>query len=76
MDDPGGLAGVGLVLLWAVPLAGLALLAWKRPERAVIVLGVLTGAVIAVALSFAVAPSSWRSFRIAMGRCGRSGFSC
>ena len=61
MDDPGGLEGVGLVLLWAVPLAGLALLAWKRPERAVIVLEVLTGLVIFVAAAFAVAPSSWRS---------------
>ena len=62
MDDPGGLEGVGLVLLWAVPLAGLALLAWRRPERAVIVLEVLTAAVIAVAVAFAVAPSSWWSF--------------
>jgi hypothetical protein len=62
MDDPGGLEGVGLVLLWAVPLGVLALLAWQRPERAVVVLEVLTAAVIAVAVSFAVAPSNWRSF--------------
>ena len=34
MDDPGGWAGFGLVLLWLVPMVGVSLLAWKRPPIA------------------------------------------
>jgi hypothetical protein len=60
--DPGGSAAVGLVALWTVPLAALALLAWYRPGRAARLLAFLTGAVVVVGAWFALAPGSWRSF--------------
>lgn len=39
MSGPGGWRGAGLVALWTVPLAGLAVLAWYRPAQATTVLG-------------------------------------
>lgn len=60
--DPGGWAAAGLVALWAVPLAGLATLAWFRSVWAVGVFAALTMAVIGVSTWFAVNPHGWRSF--------------
>jgi hypothetical protein len=37
-DDPGGWEAVGLVAGWVLPIVGLALLAWYRPEAGTIVL--------------------------------------
>ena len=48
LDDPGGLAGIGLVLLWLVPLLGGSLLAWRGPPLAYRLL--LVVAVLAVGL--------------------------
>lgn len=62
VSDPGGATGVALIALWAVPLAGLALLAWHRPERAAVVLAGLTAAAVAASVWFAVDPGSWRAF--------------
>ena len=60
--DPGGWKAAGLVAAWAVPLAGLAALAWYRPGWAVYVFAVLTAAAISVSIWFAVTPQGWRSF--------------
>ena len=60
--DPGGWKAAGLVAAWAVPLAGLAALAWYRPGSAVYVFAVLTAAAISVSIWFAVNPQGWRSF--------------
>jgi hypothetical protein len=60
--DPGGWVAAGLVAAWAVPLAGLAALAWFRPGLAVRVFAVLTAALIGVSIWFAVNPHGWRSF--------------
>jgi len=59
---PGGWRAAGLVAAWAVPLAGLAALAWYRPSWAIYVFAVLTVAVIGVSIWFAVNPQGWRSF--------------
>lgn len=60
--DPGGWKAAGLVAAWAVPLAGLAALAWYSPGWAIYVLAVLTVAVIGVSIWFAMNPEGWRSF--------------
>jgi len=62
MSDPGGLRGAGLVALWTVPWAALAVFAWFRPERATVVLAFLTAAVVVLAVWFALDPGGWRSF--------------
>ena len=61
-SDPGGWKAAGLVAAWAVPLAGLAALAWYRPGWAIYVFAVLTAALIGVSIWFAVDPAGWRSF--------------
>jgi hypothetical protein len=52
--DTGALTGVGVSLLWAVPLVGLSVLAARRPDTAAEVLVVLTGLVAVFALANAV----------------------
>ena len=59
--DPGGWKAAGLVAAWAVPLAGLATLAWFRPGWAGYVLAILTAGVIGVSVWFAVDSESVRS---------------
>lgn len=56
LDDPGGLAGVGLVALWLVPLAALVALAARRPAAAERVLVALVGALLALAVLRTLAP--------------------
>jgi hypothetical protein len=60
--DPGGWKAVGLVAAWAVPLAGLAAVAWYRPDWAVRVFAVLTAVAIGMSIWFAMSPHGWRSF--------------
>ncbi|MGC9974227.1 MAG: hypothetical protein ABSC36_02395 [Gaiellaceae bacterium] len=67
MSDPGGLRGAGLVALWTVPWAVLAVFAWFRSERATAVLEFLTAAVVVLAVWFALDPGGWRSFENAHG---------
>ena len=62
LADPGGWAALGLIALWAVPLVGLAALAWYRPDWATWVLAVLVATAVGVSIWFAVAPGEWRSF--------------
>ncbi|HVT76439.1 MAG TPA: hypothetical protein VHD87_05375 [Acidimicrobiales bacterium] len=60
--DPGGLAAVGLVALWAVPLVTLSWLAWRQPDAMTRVLRVATAIVVAMNLLFAATPHVWRRF--------------
>lgn len=62
LADPGGWKGVGLVAIWAVPLAVVCLLAWFHPDAAGWVFAPLVAAVIGVSIWSAVDPSGWRSF--------------
>ena len=61
-SDPGGWKAAGLVAAWAVPLTGLAAMAWYRPGWAVRVFAVLTAGVVGMSIWFAVNPQAWRSF--------------
>ena len=61
-SDPGGFVGVGLVAIWAVPLAVLASFAWRSPDRAAGVFKVLTGAVVLLSLWHLVDRAGWSSF--------------
>jgi hypothetical protein len=67
LDDPGGWPAVGLIATWLVPLVVLGVLAWRRPEWAGWVLGVLTGAVAVGAVWFAVDPQAGRSLENDVG---------
>ena len=67
LADPGGSEGIALVASWAVPLAGLAALAWLRPSWAVPVLTVLTALLVVAGIWFAVDSASWRTFENANG---------
>ena len=62
VTDPGGWAAVGLIALWAVPMAALCALAWLRPDWATRVLGVLAGVLVVASVWFAVAPGAFRDF--------------
>lgn len=62
IDDPGGLAAAGLIASWLVPLIGLAVLAWSRPDVAVRVFVVLTVLVLVMTAWAAVQSDAWRSF--------------
>ena len=61
VDDPGGWPAVVLVASWLVPLAVLAVLAWRRPGPATWVLGVLAGAVAIGAVWSALDPQAARA---------------
>lgn len=65
--DPGGWQGAGLTASWAAPLAGLATLAWLRPDWAIGVFAALAGALIGVSIWFAVDPAALRSFEYGHG---------
>ena len=62
MSDPGGLRGVGLVALWSLPLAALAVFAWQRPAQATTLLQILTAVVVVVGVWYASDSEAWRSF--------------
>jgi hypothetical protein len=59
---PGRVPGAILILAWVVPLLALIALAWFLPRWATPVLIVLTVAVIAASVWFAVDPGAWRAF--------------
>ncbi len=61
LDDPGGAAGVALVLAWAVPLAALTALARHRPVTAERVLAALVAGLWAIAVAAALWPDAARS---------------
>lgn len=57
LGDPGGWEAAGLIAAWLVPVVALGLLAWRRPRWAVPVLGILTLAVAALSLWWALDPA-------------------
>jgi hypothetical protein len=62
IGDPGGLAAVGWIAAWFVPLAGLVVLAWYRPAFALYVFVALTVAVLGLTVWAGVQSDSWRTF--------------
>ena len=62
LTDPGGWAGVALVVVWALPLGALAVLGFTRPDQVRAVFVVLTGAVAAMTLWFVLDRHGWSSF--------------
>lgn len=60
LNDPGGPAGVGLILSWAAPMAALTVLAWLKPEWASRALLALTITLLAASVWFAVDSQAWR----------------
>ena len=67
LDDPGGLAGIGLVLLWLVPLLGGSLLAWRWPAIAYRLLLVVAVLAVGLGLWQLLDPISLRDFEDANG---------
>lgn len=67
MDHPGGWAGLGLVAVWAAPLAALAVLGWRWPERAEPVFEGLTAAAMLMMLWFVLDRDRWVSFEDSNG---------
>ena len=67
MGDPGGWKGMMLVGVWVVPMLGLALLAWQRPDRVERLLVILVAGAIAVDVWAAFAPHGWRSLEGGLG---------
>lgn len=62
MDDPGGLAGLGLVAAILVPMALGSLLAWRRPEPAFRILVVVAVVGVAAGVWNAIDPLSLVEF--------------
>lgn len=62
IDDPGGLAAVGWIASWLVPLAGLIALAWYHPPITLGVFVALTAAVLGLTVWAVVQSGWWRSF--------------
>lgn len=60
--DPGGWTAAALVALWVVPSGLLALLAWRRPETAGLVLVVLVATMALVYLWSVLVPTAWETF--------------
>jgi hypothetical protein len=67
LADPGGLAGIGLVLLWLVPLLGGSLLAWRWPSIAYRLLLVVAVLAVGLGLWQLLDPISLRDFEDANG---------
>lgn len=65
--DPGGWTAVAGTAAWLAPLAGLSVLAWRRPDWAVAPLGVLLLALVGVYAWSVFAPQAWATFEDANG---------
>ena len=63
MEEPGGSAGLTMLLAWAAPMLVLAALAWFWPAGAAPLLVALTAAFVALCVWFAVDSTMARSFQ-------------
>lgn len=63
MQEPGGSAGLTVLLAWAAPMLVLAALAWFWPAGAAPLLAALTAAFLALCVWFAVDSTTARSFQ-------------
>lgn len=66
----GGWVAVGGTAAWLVPLVGLALLAWHRPDWAAAALGVLLLGLLVVYGWSVITPESWTTFEDTNGPIG------
>jgi hypothetical protein len=62
MSDPGGWVGAGLVALWLVPLGVAAVVAWRWPAIATLVLAGVVAAALAMSVWYALEPDEWNAF--------------
>lgn len=67
LSVPGGVAGVGLIAAWLVPIAGLVFVARRWPDTAVRIFRMLAGVVVAGTVAFAIAPGAWRAMENGVG---------
>lgn len=67
MEEPGGSAGLMMILIWAAPMLVLAALAWFWPAGTAPLLVALAAACVAVCVWFAIDPATARSFQAANG---------
>lgn len=67
MDEPGGQAGLMMILSWAAPTLVLAVLAWFWPAGSAPLLVALTAVLLAVCVWFAVDPAAARDIQNANG---------
>lgn len=67
MDEPGGQAGLMMILSWAAPTLVLAALAWFWPAGSAPLLVVLTAVLVALCVWFALDPVAARSVQDANG---------
>ncbi|WP_346960562.1 hypothetical protein [uncultured Arthrobacter sp.] len=63
LEEPGGSAGLMMILTWAAPMLVLAVLAWFWPAGTAPLLVALTAAFVALCVWFAVDPATARSFQ-------------
>jgi len=67
MEQPGGVAGLVMILSWVVPMVALAALAWFLPGGASPLLGALTVVFLAICVWFALDPATARSLQDSNG---------
>ena len=67
MEEPGGSAGLTVLLAWAAPMLALAALAWFGPAGTAPLLMALTAAFVALCVWFAIDPATARSFQATNG---------
>lgn len=67
MDEPGGQAGLMMILSWAAPTLVLAALAWFWPSGSAPLLVALTAVLLAVCVWFALDPAAARDIQNANG---------
>ena len=67
MDEPGGQAGLMMILSWAAPALVLAVLAWFWPAGSAPLLVALTAVLVAVCIWFALDPAAARDIQNAHG---------
>lgn len=67
MDEPGGQAGLMMILSWAAPTLVLAALAWFWPAGSAPLLVALTAVLVALCVWFALDPAAARSVQNANG---------
>jgi len=67
MDQPGGMAGLMMILSWFAPMVVLAAFAWFRPAGASPLLGALAVLLVAVCVWFTLDPATARSLQDSNG---------
>jgi hypothetical protein len=70
LSDPGGWQGLGIVVVWVLPMLALAALALRRPDWAASVMTTLVGGWVAVSLLTLVFATAWAQYEDTHGPIG------